>query len=54
MPVVTGTWSTNKAHISLLRKAGFQTLITKMDDRGIGIDAVYFIREPDEREGRHV
>lgn len=40
--VFTRTWSTNTAHINILSKFGFETFKTIVDDRGKGIDTVYF------------
>lgn len=42
--IFTRTWSSNTAHIHILAKFGFKTLCTLKDDRGPGIDTVYFIR----------
>ncbi len=38
----TRTWSTNLAHISILKKYGFDEIHRIKDDRGEGIDTVYF------------
>ena len=38
----TRTWSTNMAHISILKKYGFELIHRIKDDRGKGIDTVYF------------
>lgn len=43
--ICTRTWSTNIAHISILSKFGFETLCTLPDDRGPGIDTVYFVKK---------
>ena len=43
--VSTRTWSTNISHISILRKLGFKTIATLPDDRGKGVDTVYFCKE---------
>lgn len=40
--VYTRTWSTNIAHISLLESMGFDNIHTITDDRGKGIDTVYY------------
>ena len=42
--VLTRTWSTNNAHIRILDRFGFKTLCTLENDRGAGIDTVYFIK----------
>ena len=44
--VFTRTWSTNAAHIRILSKFDFKTFYTLKNDRGPGIDTVYFIKEP--------
>ena len=38
----TRTWSTNMAHISILQKFGFGEIARLANDRGEGIDTVYF------------
>jgi ribosomal protein S18 acetylase RimI-like enzyme len=40
--IFTRTWSTNFAHIKILGKYGFEVIKILKDDRGIGIDTVYF------------
>ena len=40
--VFTRTWSTNIAHIKILRYFGFETLTVLENDRGNGIDTIYF------------
>lgn len=42
----TRTWSTNNIHIHVLEKMGFSKYCVKKDDRGVGIDTVYFHYEP--------
>ena len=42
--VFTRTWSTNAAHIRILEKLQFETLCVLKNDRGQGIDTVYFQR----------
>lgn len=42
--VFTRTWSTNIAHIKILSKFNFETITTLKNDRGIGIDTVYFAK----------
>lgn len=42
--VFTRTWSTNCIHINILSKFGFCELCRIKDDRGKGIDTVYFIK----------
>lgn len=43
--IFTRTWSTNAAHIRILSKFDFKTLCVLKNDRGIGIDTVYFKKE---------
>ncbi len=38
----TRTWSTNMAHISILKRYGFEEIHRIENDRGEGIDTVYF------------
>ncbi|WP_435067756.1 GNAT family N-acetyltransferase [Haloplanus sp. C73] len=40
--VATRTWSTNDSHLTLLRDLGFERIETIPDDRGEGIDTVYY------------
>jgi ribosomal protein S18 acetylase RimI-like enzyme len=40
--IFTRTWSKNHAHIAILKKFGFREHIRKKNDRGDGIDTVYF------------
>lgn len=40
--IYTRTWSTNTAHIKILNKFGFKEIDRITDDRGEGIDTVYF------------
>ncbi|MBR5543565.1 MAG: GNAT family N-acetyltransferase [Oscillospiraceae bacterium] len=42
--VYTRTWSTNTAHIKILEGFGFEELSRIENDRGKGIDTVYFSR----------
>ena len=46
--VATRTWSTNEAHLSLLDELGFDRVATLEDDRGAGIDTVYYARDTAE------
>lgn len=43
--VTTRTWSTNRSHLSLLEELGFENVATLPDDRGDGIDTVYYAIE---------
>jgi len=43
--VFTRTWSTNAIHIRILEKFGFRLLCRKVNDRGNGIDTVYFRKD---------
>ena len=40
--IFTRTWSTNFAHIKILSKYGFEVIKVLNDDRGVGIDTIYF------------
>ena len=42
--VSTKTWSTNHAHLSILDSLGFECVKRIPDDRGEGIDTVYYAR----------
>lgn len=42
--VFTRTWSTNVPHIKILSKFDFETIATLKDDRGEGIDTIYFAK----------
>lgn len=42
--IITRTWSTNLGHLELLKKLGFQLIKCIPDDRGEGIDTVYYGR----------
>lgn len=43
--VSTKTWSTNHAHLAILDDLGFECVERVPDDRGRGIDTVYYARE---------
>lgn len=43
--VATRTWSRNHAHIHILEKEQFQLFDTITDDRGPGVDTVYYAKE---------
>jgi len=43
--VTTRTWGTNDSHIELLEEFGFDCIARIKNDRGPGIDTVYFGRE---------
>ena len=43
--IYTRTWSTNMAHIKILSFFGFNELLRKVNDRGEGIDTVYFVKK---------
>ena len=42
--ICTRTWSTNISHLAVLEKNKFKLVKTKKNDRGNGIDTVYFIK----------
>lgn len=44
-PIMTRTWSTNARHADLLETLGFQKVKTLKDDRGKGIDTIYFRKD---------
>ena len=46
-PIATRTWSQNAAHIALLGKLGFREHSRIPNDRGEGVDTVYFVRKGD-------
>ena len=46
----TRTWSTNVSHITILKKLGFKLVSRIKNDRGEGIDTVYYLREDHENE----
>ncbi|MEW6237872.1 MAG: GNAT family N-acetyltransferase [Candidatus Omnitrophota bacterium] len=47
--ISTRTWSANAGHIPLLRKLGFAAIHTIADDRGKGVDTLYFLKELEGR-----
>jgi len=42
--VTTRTWSTNAAQMHAFPKRGYQVVATLPDDRGPGVDTVYFVK----------
>ena len=44
--IFTRTWSTNMAHIKILSKFDFEKMSVIENDRGEGIDKVYFKKSP--------
>ena len=40
--IVLRTWSTNRGHLRLLDELGFRAYKTLKDDRGPGVDTIYF------------
>lgn len=44
-PVTTRTWSSNGAHRNILRSMGFRVTATVPDDRGPGIDTLFFVKD---------
>ena len=44
--ILTRTWSTNEHHIKILRSYRFDKFEVRPNDRGHGIDTVYFCRAP--------
>ena len=43
--IYTRTWSTNIAHTKILSKFAFDELARMKDDRGEGIDTVYYVKK---------
>lgn len=43
--VATRTWSTNAHHIGLLTKLGFTVAHKVPNDRGVGVDTVYLVKD---------
>ena len=43
--IYTRTWSTNIAHMKILSKFAFDELARMKDDRGEGIDTVYYVKK---------
>jgi hypothetical protein len=43
--IFTRTWSTNIPHLKILSKFDFDELLRKKDDRGEGIDTVYYCKK---------
>ena len=50
IPVLIRTWSENRSHIHILQKLGFNLLKRIPNDRGEGIDTVYFMRGVKDNE----
>ena len=44
----TRTWSTNFAHTKILSDLGFDEIRVLKNDRGVGIDTVYYIKRPEK------
>ena len=45
--MATRTWSTNFSHMHILDKLGFKLVQTDKDDRGVNIDTVYYLKNPE-------
>ena len=41
------TWSTNKSHMHILDKLGFKLVQTDINDRGVNIDTIYYLKYPE-------
>ena len=41
-PIALRTWSTNAAQLRLMEKLGFTCVLRLPDDRGPGVDTVYY------------
>ena len=46
--IATRTWSTNFAHMHILDKLGFKLVQRDIDDRGVNIDTVYYLKNTEE------
>ena len=46
--IATRTWSTNFTHMHILDKLGFKLVQRDKDDRGVNIDTVYYLKNPEE------
>lgn len=44
-PISLRTWSTNSAQVHLLQQLGYHEVLRLKDDRGEGIDTVYYVKE---------
>ena len=47
--IFTRTWSTNAAHTKILMNFGFSEIYRKKNDRGDGIDTVYYKKEKSKK-----
>ena len=54
LPVATRTWSTNHEHLGLLQKLDFSLAARLENDRGPGIDTVYYVKKLDQGTDDHV
>jgi hypothetical protein len=45
--IATRTWSTNFSHMHILDKLGFKLVQRDLDDRGVNIDTVYYLKTPE-------
>lgn len=48
--LATRTWSTNTAHLHILKKLGFRLALTLRNDRGNNIDTVYYVKGDSHEE----
>ena len=44
LPIIVRTWSTNYKNRSILSNLGYDCIKTIKDDRGVGIDTLYFVQ----------
>ena len=44
--IATRTWSKNYSHMHILDKLGFKLVQRDLDDRGVNIDTVYYLKTP--------
>lgn len=45
--LATRTWSTNKSHRHILGRLGFKLVQRDINDRGVNIDTVYYLKNPE-------
>ena len=45
--IATRTWSKNLSHMHILDRLGFKLVQRDKDDRGVNIDTVYYLKNPE-------
>ena len=48
--IATRTWSLNNTHMRILDRLGFKLVQRDIDDRGVNIDTVYYLKNPQKDE----